>query len=173
MKTLMIVVAILAFASANLAAEKLTISIHLVSDEGVGEQIGTVVAEDTKWGLLLTPSLSGLPAGPHGFHVHEHATCQPAEKDGKKTAAHAAGSHLDPGKTTKHLGPYAEGHLGDLPVLYVDSSGKAMVPVLAPRLKTSDLKGHTMMVHKGGDNYSDQPEALGGGGARIACGVIK
>jgi len=29
------------------------------------------------------------------------------------------------------------------------------------------------MVHVGGDNYSDNPEALGGGGARMACGVIK
>jgi Cu-Zn family superoxide dismutase len=28
------------------------------------------------------------------------------------------------------------------------------------------------MIHEGGDNYSDQPKPLGGGGARIACGVI-
>jgi Cu-Zn family superoxide dismutase len=29
------------------------------------------------------------------------------------------------------------------------------------------------MIHAGGDNYSDHPEKLGGGGARIACGVVK
>jgi Cu-Zn family superoxide dismutase len=29
------------------------------------------------------------------------------------------------------------------------------------------------MIHSGGDNYSDVPEKLGGGGGRIACGVIK
>ena len=28
------------------------------------------------------------------------------------------------------------------------------------------------MVHASGDNYSDDPAPLGGGGARIACGVI-
>jgi superoxide dismutase, Cu-Zn family len=28
------------------------------------------------------------------------------------------------------------------------------------------------MIHAGGDNYADQPQPLGGGGARIACGVI-
>ena len=28
------------------------------------------------------------------------------------------------------------------------------------------------MVHAGGDNYSDMPVPLGGGGARVACGVI-
>ena len=28
------------------------------------------------------------------------------------------------------------------------------------------------MIHSGGDNYSDEPK-LGGGGARVACGVIE
>ena len=28
------------------------------------------------------------------------------------------------------------------------------------------------MIHEGGDNYSDTPKPLGGGGARMACGVI-
>jgi Cu-Zn family superoxide dismutase len=28
------------------------------------------------------------------------------------------------------------------------------------------------MVHAGGDNHSDHPAALGGGGARVACGVV-
>jgi Cu-Zn family superoxide dismutase len=29
------------------------------------------------------------------------------------------------------------------------------------------------MIHVGGDNYADHPMPLGGGGARMACGVIK
>jgi Cu-Zn family superoxide dismutase len=45
--------------------------------------------------------------------------------------------------------------------------------VLAPRLKVRDVKNRALMIHAGGDNYSDQPAALGGGGARIACGVAK
>jgi Cu-Zn family superoxide dismutase len=28
------------------------------------------------------------------------------------------------------------------------------------------------MIHVGGDNHADHPEKLGGGGARVACGVI-
>jgi Cu-Zn family superoxide dismutase len=45
---------------------------------------------------------------------------------------------------------------------------------LAPRIKDIQaLKGHALMIHAGGDNYSDQPKPLGGGGARIACGVIE
>jgi superoxide dismutase, Cu-Zn family len=30
-----------------------------------------------------------------------------------------------------------------------------------------------VVIHEGGDNFSDQPKPLGGGGGRIACGVIK
>ncbi len=28
------------------------------------------------------------------------------------------------------------------------------------------------MLHAGGDNHHDHPEPLGGGGARMACGII-
>jgi Cu-Zn family superoxide dismutase len=54
----------------------------------------------------------------------------------------------------------------------VDAEGSATQPVLAPRLKLSDLPGRALMLHAGGDNHADHPAALGGGGARIACGVI-
>jgi Cu-Zn family superoxide dismutase len=42
----------------------------------------------------------------------------------------------------------------------------------AQRLKTSDLAGRAITIHAGGDNYSDNPKKLGGGGARVACGVV-
>lgn len=83
----------------------------------------------------------------------------------------SAGGHFDPGTTNTHRGPYGEGHLGDLPVLAADSNGEANVTLLAPRLTTKDIKGHTIMIHAGGDNYSDTPP-LGGGGTRIGCGKI-
>ncbi|MFN3919079.1 MAG: superoxide dismutase family protein, partial [Methylohalobius sp.] len=74
-------------------------------------------------------------------------------------------------QTNRHGTPWGDGHLGDLPPLYVDADGQAQLPVLAPRLKLADLKGRALIVHAGGDNYSDHPEPLGGGGARIACGT--
>jgi Cu-Zn family superoxide dismutase len=64
--------------------------------------------------------------------------------------------------------------LGDLPALYVDEEGNARQPVLAPRLKKEEaIKGRSLMVHAGGDNHADHPQPLGGGGARVACGVIQ
>ena len=57
------------------------------------------------------------------------------------------------------------------PPLFVDANGNVTQPVLAPHLKISDLKGRSLMVHVGGDNHADHPAPLGGGGARIVCGV--
>ena len=51
--------------------------------------------------------------------------------------------------------------------------GTSSNPVLAPRLKTiAQIKGRALMIHAGGDNHSDMPTPLGGGGERLLCGVI-
>ena len=151
----------------------IVVQMNLISDQGIGKGIGTVTISDTPYGLLLVPELSELAPGMHGFHVHQNSDCGPAMKDGKAVSGLAAGGHYDPAGTGKHEGPYEEGHLGDLPALYVGADGKATLPLLAPRLKTADLKGRSLMIHGGGDNYSDIPAPLGGGGARVACGVVK
>jgi superoxide dismutase, Cu-Zn family len=163
---------ILALASTGAWAD-LTVRMNLVDEKGAGESAGTIKASDSKHGLVLTPDLQGLEPGLHGFHVHQNPSCDPQEKDGKVQAALAAGGHLDPKGTNRHDAPWGDGHLGDLPPLYVDNDGKADQPVLAPRLKVADLKGRSLMVHAGGDNHADHPKPLGGGGARVACGVIE
>jgi Cu-Zn family superoxide dismutase len=152
--------------------ETLRTTVNSITASGIGPAIGTVTFEDTKWGLLVTPDLSGLPPGVHGFHIHEKPSCKPAEHEGKLAAGFAAGGHYDPQHTGKHLGPYdIAGHEGDLPPLVVDADGKATLSVLAPRLTVKDVRGHSIMIHAGADNYSDRPAPLGGGGARIACGA--
>ncbi len=135
--------------------------------QGTGKLTGTIVISETKYGLLFTPNLQGLTPGIHGFHVHQNPSC---DQNGT-----AAGGHLDPKSTDKHLGPYNDhGHLGDLPALTVNADGTVTLPVLAPRLKhISTIKNHSLMIHEGGDNYSDTPAKLGGGGGRMICGVIK
>jgi Cu-Zn family superoxide dismutase len=165
----------LSLAAAGNAQAEITVDMKSIDAQGVGESIGTVTLRDSQYGLLLTPDLEGLAAGGiHGFHVHEKPECGPAEKDGKMVAGLAAGGHYDPAGTGAHKGPYDDsGHLGDLPPLYVDAEGKATTQMLAPRLKEADVKGRSLMVHVHGDNFSDQPASLGGGGARMVCGVIE
>jgi Cu/Zn superoxide dismutase len=151
-------------------AKHLVIPMFLLAESG-DMPAGEVVAVETKYGIAFFPNLKGLESGLHGFHVHENCDCGASEKGlGMK-----AGGHWDPTKTGKHSFPWDDkGHKGDLPALYVDKDGNAMYPVLAPKIKKlKELKGHSLMIHIGSDNHSDHPAPLGGGGARMVCGVIE
>ncbi|NBS17255.1 MAG: superoxide dismutase [Cu-Zn] SodC2, partial [Gammaproteobacteria bacterium] len=133
-----------------------------------GQSLGTVAISQEASGLKFSPSLKGLKAGPHGFHVHDKANCAPADKEGSAVAGWSAGPHFDPGNTGKHLGPEGAGHQGDLPVLVAAADGSAIAPVISSKLSLKDLQGRSLMIHAENDNYGDQP-----GGARIACGIIR
>lgn len=181
MKKLLITLGLIASTATFIGCQSMSTStnnfiitpVHAVNAEGVGQYIGEVKFSDSKQGLIIETNLSKLPAGPHGFHIHQNPSCEPDVKDGVAGAALKAGAHYDPKQSGFHAAPTADGHLGDLPLLQVDNQGLAQVKLLAPRLNLENIKGRAVMIHAGGDNYSDQPQALGGGGARIACGVIE
>lgn len=151
----------------------LVVPMNLLDEKGVGQGVGEVTVAESKYGLVFTPAMKGLAPGLHGFHVHQNPSCAATEKDGKLVPGGAAGGHYDPGASNSHGTPWGQGHLGDLPALYADAHGVATQPVLAPRLKLADLKDRSIMIHAGGDNHADHPAPLGGGGARVACGVVK
>jgi Cu-Zn family superoxide dismutase len=149
------------------------VEINAIDIRGVGASMGFVtIGAAPPGGVVLTPNLRGLPPGSHGFHVHEFANCGPREKDGKMTPGDLAGEHFDPKKTHHHGGPRGDGHMGDLPALEVAGDGTATKAVTAERLTLKDLKNKSLVIHQGGDNGTDTPPN-GGGGARIACGVIE
>jgi len=161
------------FAAASAIAQT-RVEMNLVDIKGVGASVGTVEFAPAQGGngVVITPKLKGLPPGVHGFHVHEFANCGAKEKDGKLSAAEAAGGHYDPKKTKMHGGATGNGHMGDLPPLTVDAQGNASQAMIAPRLSMKDLPRKALVIHEGGDNQSDRPKPNGGGGERIACGVI-
>lgn len=171
MKTALAMLAIASACGAAQAAET-TVTLNVADARGLGAVVGTVRIVETPYGLVFRPNLQALPPGLHGFHVHEKPSCQPADQNGAPVAALGAGGHFDPAGTRKHGEPWGDGHLGDLPALYVAADGSAGNPVLAPRLKLADIANRSLMVHAGGDNHADHPAPLGGGGARVACGVI-
>ncbi|MGV2865827.1 superoxide dismutase [Cu-Zn] SodC [Achromobacter sp. AGC39] len=174
MKKISMLVAALTMAGASSAALAEDVTMSFLTAEGLGKSAGTISLKDTKGGLQITPNLKGLPPGEHGFHVHEKASCMPGMVNDKMAPGGAAGGHLDTKGTKAHKGPMAtDGHQGDLPFIVVAADGTAKKAVVAPHLKLADVKKHAVMVHVGGDNYSDTPAPLGGGGGRLVCGVVK
>lgn len=162
---------------------KVVVKIYELVSNGKNKPVGTVtffekaseknVSEVQPLEIETDLNLPGVPQGQYGFHLHENPSCAPGEKNGKQELGLAAGGHFDPHNTHKHLGPNnPSGHLGDLPVLVVGKRGRAQNTLEAPRLTLSDVVNHSVMIHAGGDNYSDSPKPLGGGGARRFCGVI-
>ena len=148
-------------------ALSLDIPMYTVAKVGNGVSLGKITAVDTPRGVLFKPQLAGMQPIPavRGFHVHVGDSCD--------NFGLAAQGHFDPQNTNQHLGPYnAQGHLGDPQVLVINKNGSVTLPVFAPRLSLRDIAGHTLIIHANGDNYSDKPSLLGGGGDRVACGVI-
>jgi Cu-Zn family superoxide dismutase len=156
-------------------AQELEATMHAITAQGIGDTIGTVAITPTAAGAEFVTELRGLPSGEHGFHIHEKGDCGPGPNaQGQTAAGMAAGGHWDPAGAKAHQGPKGQGHMGDLPTLVVQADGTAKGAAVAPRIKdVSQLRGKALMIHAGGDNYSDQPQPLGGGGGRIACGVIE
>jgi Cu-Zn family superoxide dismutase len=138
---------------------------------GDGQRIGQVIVKPVSGGVLLTAKAQRLPAGAHGFHIHETGKCEPGE--GFKTA----GGHLADGASH---GFHVDGgpHPGDMPNVHVGSDGVLNVEVLNSRVQLTesgdgallDRDGSALMIHSGPDDYESQPS--GAAGARIACAVI-
>ncbi|MBR1825785.1 MAG: superoxide dismutase family protein [Alphaproteobacteria bacterium] len=145
-----------------------------LTGEADASKIGYVIFEDTPQGLSVKADLKNLPAGAHGFHIHENPDCGAMpDKNGEMQPALAAGGHFDPEHTGAHLGPHGNGHKGDMPAINAAADGSAQVQFFLQGLTVDEIKNRSVIIHAGGDNYKDTPLPLGGGGARIACGIIR
>ncbi len=166
MKTWLAVMAGLALGAASAGAERGAALIKGTS-EGSGIS-GTVSFEDTKKGLKIAARLSGVPAGEHGFHVHEFGSCE----DGGK----AAGSHYNP-LSSIHGHAVKDGlkkaHAGDLGNIAVGADGKAFLDMVLPKVSLTggrhSVAGRAVILHEKADDFG-QP--VGNAGGRIACGVV-
>lgn len=159
-----------ALTAAPAMAQDVTADLNRITVDGVGEKVGSVVISSTGQGVSFQIEAQGIPAGEHGFHVHENGDCGPGEKDGKREAGLAAGEHYDPASTGSHKGPDGGGHKGDLPKLMVTGQAVSQA-VSAPHLMLDDIRGRALIIHEGGDTYSDQPPS-GGGEGRLFCAVV-
>lgn len=136
------------------------------------KSLGEAKFEEQADGVKVTVTVSGLPAGKHGMHIHEVGKCEGPEFG-------TAGGHFNP--TQKEHGkdnPHGH-HLGDLPNLEVAEDGTATMSVLAEGVTLQkdaehslmDGEGTALVIHENEDDHITDPTGESGG--RIACGVIQ
>jgi superoxide dismutase, Cu-Zn family len=137
--------------------------------DAAGRDLGTLTLANTAGGLLLTGTLSALPAGAHGIHVHAVGRCEPPFD--------SAGPHWNPANRQHGTANPGGPHLGDMPNITAAPDGSATVSVTTPggTLRGSDAvmdaDGASVVIHARSDDYRTDPS--GNSGARIACGVVR
>ncbi len=127
---------------------------------------GVVTFTKVDGGVHVVANLVNVPAGDHGFHIHEFGDCSSA--DGT-----AAGGHFNPTKMD-HAGPMAEKrHVGDLGNVTASAEGKVQLDYVDKHLAfmgPTSILGRGLILHAQPDDLKTQPTGAAGG--RIACGVI-
>lgn len=110
--------------------------------------------------------LTGVPAGVHGFHIHEKGDCG--------DNGNAAGGHYNP-MSTQHGAPEADPHhAGDWGNVTANASGEVHTTFTTRSVTVEDgpatAAGHAIILHANPDDLKTQP--TGNAGARIACGIV-
>ena len=127
---------------------------------------GTVTFTQEEGGVRVTANISGVPAGEHGFHIHEFGDCSAA--DGT-----SAGGHFNPDNMAHGAQNAETRHVGDLGNVTADANGNITLNLLDTRLSLNGpntIVGRGLILHANPDDFKTQP--TGNAGGRIACGVI-
>ena len=171
MRTIMGTAALALLIAGSASAQQMTATATLMNTEG--REIGRAeLVETPNEGVLINVRVEGLAPGVHGFHIHETGDCS---GDG---FAGAGGHYAPRGHAHGVLHPHGK-HAGDLLNLHVPESGTVETERLAPGVtlvagahaSLFDADGSALVIHATADDYESQPS--GGGGAKVACGVIQ
>jgi Cu-Zn family superoxide dismutase len=135
-----------------------------------GKVVAKAALHEAGGSIRVHVEAAGLAAGTYGTHLHTTGLCEPP-------AFASAGAHWNP-TARQHGAENPQGsHLGDLPNLVVDASGKGKVDyeirggsLAGAANPLLDGDGAAIVVHAQGDDYRTDPS--GNSGARVACGVI-
>lgn len=138
-----------------------------------GKSIGAVsFIENNDRSVKIELNIHSFMPGEHAFHIHEKPVCEAPDFK-------SAGGHFNPGGTEHGFLNRKGHHAGDLPNITVDEMGNCQASfttalVTLKKDKNNSLLGQpgtSVVIHEMPDDYVTDPS--GGGGKRIACGVIK
>jgi Cu-Zn family superoxide dismutase len=135
-----------------------------------GNRVGNANLTEVPDGVRVVLTVSQMPTGERGVHIHESGTCD-------SPSFESAGAHFNPGgKEHGDLNP-AGPHAGDLGNLTVAADGTGRLEAVAKGAtldggETSLLRpgGTSIVVHAQVDDRRTNP--AGDSGDRIACGVV-
>ena len=128
---------------------------------------GTVLlTQQADGSVTVKVDLTGVPAGTHGFHIHEKGDCG--------DNGNAAGGHYNP-SSVAHGAPTADPHhAGDFGNVAANANGEVHTSFNTRSVTVEagpmTAVGHAIILHANPDDLTTQP--TGNAGARIACGVV-
>ncbi|HTE84909.1 MAG TPA: superoxide dismutase family protein [Dehalococcoidia bacterium] len=140
-----------------------------------GDEVGTVTFTQSADKVLVQVSVSGLPPGFHGFHVHTVPLCDAG------TGFMSAGGHFNP-SDRRHAD-----HAGDMTNLYVGGDGTGGMSLWTDRFTVGQvlgMGGASVIIHASPDNFANIPTRYapapdettltnGDSGDRIVCGLFQ
>lgn len=171
MRTIVTTALALLVAAASAAAQQRTATATLIDTDG--QEVGEAqLTETPNHGVLIRVQVEGLEPGSHGFHIHETGRCTAPDFS-------SAGGHYAPRGNAHGLLHRHGKHAGDLLNLEVPESGRVVTERLAEDVtllvgahgSLFDDDGSALVIHATRDDYESQPS--GGGGPKVACGVIR
>lgn len=134
-----------------------------------GKTVGTATARQVSGGIAIKVSVSGLPAGTKGIHVHMVGKCE-------APSFQSAGGHWNPDMKQHGRDNPMGSHHGDLPNIVISKQGRGRLTFVIPRATLEgpaglfDTDGAALIIHEKADDYRTDP--TGNSGGRIICGVF-
>jgi superoxide dismutase, Cu-Zn family len=117
--------------------------------------------------VTVAVRLSGVPAGIHGFHVHEKGDCG--------DNGNAAGGHFNPTGAQHGAPSDPSHHAGDFGNVEADAGGNVnetrTLHGITVEPGANSVVGRAVILHANPDDLKTQP--TGNAGGRIACGVAR
>src|SRR5262249_14804785 len=98
----------------------------------------------------------GLPAGLHGFHIHQNGDCSATVSDaGVVTPAGGAGGHWNLFDAGHGYPDAATHHIGDMGNILINDAGSGTLVLVSPDWRVQDggqsVVGHAVVFHAGTD----------------------